>query len=367
MSKGIIIHLDNDVAQVIEPSKNLFDQLNIPIEYIGCSTTQELEELVKQHRDNLKCIVFDLLDKDTDEQLKNPQKSSFYPAIQQIFSTLNVPIFIYSGYLENYEEFKYSGTVFKIDKGNENGFKAVSDKIKLFHDSGYLEIFCPNGILEKKLHSELHEAFVKQFVNNDAIQKIIEAINSSGENTVQRTQDVFSRIALRSLMGSLMIDKSIQDVQFDEVIINAIELYFRRINIEKTPVWTGDIFSNANGNNCIVLTPRCDLASKKKENFLICRILKAEVKGKDVLTFLRDNIKEKKFRYLPATPFFEGGIIDLSEHYTILKKDFLNEFTYQISLLDDLTNEILAKFCSYLLRTSIPDANEKELQTFLKQ
>ncbi|MEO6231124.1 MAG: hypothetical protein ABIP10_13405 [Ferruginibacter sp.] len=366
MAKGVIIHLDNDKEKILEPSKHFFDQLGCPLDYICCNTVEDFNKKISENAPLLKAVIFDLLEKD--EEIKDYKKSPFNDAIIETFKSFNVPVFIYSGYLTDFVDFKYNGTVIKIDKGNELGFKAVSDKIILFHDSGFLDIFCRNGLLEQLLHKELHEAFTTQFPKDNDIENIIQAIKISGQDLSTRTQEVFSRIALRSLMAHLMIDKTIQDEQFDEAKISAVELYVRRLNTDKTPVWTGDIFKIKGGKEkLLILTPRCDVASKGKESLLVCKISEStgDFKKADAMKYIRDNIAQKKFRYLPYTPLFEGGKVDLSEQQIITKVLLIEQYDYLISLTDDLTNEILAKLCAYLLRTSIPDVDEKELQAFL--
>lgn len=367
MTNGVIIHLDNDRKIILDSSKHYFDQLGVPLEYVCCDSVEEFAGKVSEHKENIKAFVFDLLEKE--EEIKDYQKSPFSAAIESTFKQFNVPVFVYSGYLEGFDKFDYYGTVIKIDKGNEFGFKAVADKIILFYESGFLDIFCHQGLLEKLLHKELHESFIKQFPRDQDIENIILALKASGQDLVVRTQEVFSRIALRSLMANLMIDKTIEDEQFDEAKISAVELYVRRLNTDKTPIWTGDIFKMKESDEMlIILTPRCDVASKGKENLLVCKILPSagDFKKADAMKYLRDNITFKKFRYLPHTPLFVGGKVDLSEHQMISKALLGEKFDYYISLTDDLTNEILAKLCAYLLRTSIPDVDEKELQAYLK-
>jgi len=364
MPNGVIIHLDNDYAKVLEPSKHFFDQLGIPLEYVCCKDVEEFNQKVAEHRDSLKAVVFDLLEKEG--EIKDYKKSPFNEAIASTFKQFNVPVFIYSGYLVGFNEFSYNGTVIKIDKGNGDGFKAVADKIQLFHDSGFLDIFCPNGLLEQLLHKELHEAFIRQFSNESDIENIILAVKASGQDITTRIKDIFSRIALRSLVSNLMIDNTVA-VGFNESLINAVEHYIRRLNIVNVPFWTGDVFEKKDkSESLLILTPRCDLATKGKEVLLACRILETEFSKKNAIEFIRDNIKEKKFRYLPKTPTFTGGKIDLSDHVVIPSSIVKSDFEYIISLSDDLTNEILGKFCAYLLRTSIPEVNEKELIEFLK-
>lgn len=49
MSKGVVIHLDNDVKDILEPAKNLFDQMALDLDYIICSSKMNLSHISKTH------------------------------------------------------------------------------------------------------------------------------------------------------------------------------------------------------------------------------------------------------------------------------------------------------------------------------
>jgi hypothetical protein len=374
MSAGIIIHLDDDAEPkgVLDRSKNYFDQLETGLSYICCSNTEEFIEIVEQKHGEVKALIFDLVGKKEDGVNLKTQSTDFTKQLQEKYSWLRVPIFIFSAHLEEYEDFAYAGTVFKFDKG-EGAFEGIAEKIKLFNETGFLDLFCFNGEIEKLLFSELHNSFVKQFAcnqNGSDIEGIIHSVKEANGDVPKRTKEIFTRIALRSLLANLMIDKSVEaGDEFNESKINAVEHYLRRINRDNVPVWTGDIFlDKKNETKIIVLAPRCDIATKGKENLLVCGIVPSnDIKKGDIEKFMKDNILSKKIRFLPKTSVFDGGKVDLSEH-TIVKKEALinvEEYDYLISLSDELTNEILGKFCAYLLRTSLPEVDPDELKAFL--
>ena len=367
MSKGIVVHLDDDRKGVLDISKNYFDQLGTGLEYLCCTTSEEFITEIKNNSHVIKALVFDLVNKSEEGVDLKTVQTEFIKELKKAYEYLRVPIFIFSAHLSEYTEFIYSGTIFRFDKGNGK-FEDIADKIKLFAETGFLDLFCANGEIERLLLTELHDSFTKQFSSNqngNDIEGIIASLKANGGDITSRTKEVFTRIALRSLLSSLMIDKAVAEGVFDEAKVSAVEHYIRRINRENVPIWTGDIFANKkNEEKILVLAPRCDLASGR-ENLLICFVQPAaELKKGDADKFMKDNIQAKRLRYLPKTSVFEGGKVDLSEHRVIPKKAIEDQFDYLISLSDELTNEILAKFCAYLLRTSLPEVDPKELQAF---
>ncbi len=362
MNKAIIIHLDNEKEKVLDTAKHYFDQLSLPIEYVCCSNVEQFNDAIKAGKNYLKAIVFDLLEKD--EEISDHTKSSFNTAINNTFKNFNVPVFIYSGYLSNYNDFEYNGTVIKIDKGNKDGFKAVADKISLLHSSGFLEIFCPNGLVETQLHIELHKAFTQQFKTSNDIPNIIELIKktASPEEYINRVKRVFTRIAVRSLMTELLSPEVDDHGDIKEEYVGITEHYVQRIN--KVQIWTGDIFKNKDTEERIfILMPRCNAV--RCDDYLVCSfILGAEPQGmktdkvEGLLT--GDPAVSGYDRYLPVSPIYKGGKIALSKFSMKSKSEILDAYQREISLSDELTNEVLGKFASYFFRTGITPFQIKE-------
>ena len=375
MSKGVIIHLDNDHKGVLAPSKHLFDQYGkehgLEVDYIICQTRKEFEDNVKSNRSNLKALIFDLLSQEPSAKEIEKQDSVFLEELEEKFAQYNIPIFIYSGFLDALGgKFDNYGTVFKLDKGQS--IVLIFDKFKFFHDSGFIDVFCPGGIIENEIKNELHGAFINQFDKITQIEEVIKSILSSESpaSKSERVKTVFKRIAIKTLASDLLAP-----IADSEDAVNPIEHFYKRQS--KLEIWTGDIWKNKkNDINVVVLTPRCDFATGKAENLLFCIIEKPspikltgkqEEVEKNLRNHLTDNLSAKSKRYIPSTVFFpQGGMVNLGYHTTIGKNEFLSTFDYIVTLSDDLTNEIIGKFAYYFLRTGITNINELEFQAILK-
>jgi hypothetical protein len=355
MSKGVVIHLDNDKKGVLDPSKNLFDQSDLDLEYIICENKESFDDAIEKNKPNIKALIFDLLSSEPSSGELHQQDAEFIKNIHDSFSNFNIPIFVYSGFLQALEgEYENSGTVFKIEK--DLGINEVINKLSILYKSGFIDVFSPNGKLNELLLKDLNLSFTKQFSNNNQITSIIESIDKEGQSNVERIQKVFQRIAIRSLMSSLLapdFDSETNTIKPD--FLNPVEHYLQRIS--PFEFWTGDIFQKKdNSQSCIIITPRCDFASKNLENFLVCDLIIGDfpTKSDSIGKALNDNPNYSGYnRYIPPCPLFAGGKIELSKYRMISKNELSQDFERVISLSDELTNEILGKFGAYFFRSGI--------------
>lgn len=371
MSKGVIIHLDNEKEKVLNVSKNYFEQSDLGLEYIICENKEIFEEEVSKNKPYIKALIFDLLSSDPTTGELHQQDAEFIENIHKSFSAFNIPIFVYSGYLQALEgEYESSGTVYKIDK--DSGIEAVFNKIEKLYKSGFIDVFSPNGKLNQLLYNDLHISFTKQFNNNSQIEAIIDSIDKGkDENTTERVQKVFQRIALKSLMSSLLAPEIIEETGELKIdFLNPVEHYLQRIS--PFEFWTGDIFIKKDGSkSCLlIVTPRCNVASKSFENLLVCNIKLGEFpEKKDKIGYaLTDKPETSGYdRFLPPCPLFEGGKVLISNYQMINKKELSNEYFRAISLSDELTNEILGKFGSYFFRSGINPWDKDETIQYIAQ
>ena len=182
---------------------------------------------------NLRALIIDLA-KDKNEE--GTGTFEIQKDIKDNFNKYRVPIFIHSGNLAHYEEFLTNGTIYRVEKSKDS-IKIICEYIKLFEESGFIDLFAPSGKIEKKLMDELHDSFTSQFIK-DEIKEIINSIDKKEPERYQRRiEEIFSRISLRSLISKLLNPVSEEDFNTK---INGIEHYLRRIN--KKDIWTGDIF-----------------------------------------------------------------------------------------------------------------------------
>lgn len=370
MDKGVILHLENQ-KKLLEQYDSLYQQLGLELDYIGCSTSEEFNSKLAEHECNIKAIIFDLMGEAAAKE-EFAGAPEFLKVIDEKFIKYNLPIFIYSGHLESIgDKYDRNGTVFKVSK--DESIENIFAKIKFLLNSGFIDVFCPGGILEKEIKEELNKSFTLQFSQNGQIEEVLNSISSSvnAENQKERVKKVFKRIAIRALASDLLAP-----IADSEDKVHPIEHFYKRQS--KLPIWTGDIWKEKESNNAVfVLTPRCDLATGKSKNIMLAAVEKLpkpiDLKGKPeevekrMRNYLTDNLPGKSTRYIPSTVFFsEGGMVNLASHFTIDSKVFTEKFDYIITISDDLTNEIIGKFAYYFLRTGITNINEQEFEAIIK-
>jgi len=370
MSKGVLIHLE-DKKEFLDEYQRIFVDLNIGLEYVPCLSVEEFNEATIKYDGHIKSIIFDLVGKKVSEEelTTNPE---FLDLVQQNFANYNLPIFIYSGRLDVVRDmFNENGSVFKLSKDYE--IKIIFDKIRLYLDSGFINVFCTGGFLETEVKNELHKSFTNQFSENSQIDGLIESIlasESDPEKQILRIKNVFKRITIRALATDLLAP-----VADGEEKVHPIEHFYKRQS--KLKIWTGDIWKNKKGINVIVLTPRCDFATGSAVTVIYCEIeplskpieLKGNAKdvNKRLRDYLNDNLQGKSQRYIPGNTFFpEGGMANMKLYRTLEIEEFLTNYEYVVTLSDDLTNELIGKFAYYFLRTGITNISEQEFEAIVQ-
>jgi len=369
-----IVLILEDKDPVLEGFKQWHEDAAIKLDLVVCKDYEQYEEKIKDPKikGRIKCLIMDLSN-NKEEEAGKTYKSVGY--IKKQYEENRIPIFIHSGFLDNFSELEDKGTVFKIPK-NKDSIGLIGNSIKTMHESGFLNIFSHGGSLENKIMSEIHNAFVSQFKGVE-IEEIIKSISKASKDNIEsRTQEVFERIALRAVYQN-----TISNTENKEgVKVNSIEHYYRRS--DKHKFWTGDIFickDHSKNEMLFVATPRCNVSNGNFEALLFFKIneIKEDQKnsflstkephkvtgetkgGKQLRTSITDDVTNsnigERFRFLPKTPQFEGGFVDLMKCITISEEDFLANFSYVISLVDDLTNDVIRKAAAYLLRGGISD------------
>ena len=378
-TKGCIILLEDEQSYV-DSFKNLFEDLEIDLDLIPCLTTGTYEQEIEKAKVNnrLRCLIMDLSNTHKEEDSREYKATEF---IRKEFEENRIPIFVHSANLEHYSDFPDKGTVFKIPKSS-TATTDICKRIKEMEISGFLNIFCLGGNLEKKIMFEVHKAFVEQFKGGE-IEKIIESIKSTNKSNYQeRTTEVFERIAIRAVYENWISANKSSDDEITEIKLN--EHYYRRSS--DFVLWTGDVLKHNKNSfpDIIILTPRCNLGHENYGEILICEILPlnfdvineftnskidnketGETKGeKSLRTSITDDVTNKRigerFRFLPPTPQYKGGFVNFNAMFTKKTDEILNNYTNTISLSDELTNDIVRKFSTYLQRGGISETEFKE-------
>ncbi len=380
-AKDIILILE-DQETVIKAFEQWFEDNGLNVELLICKTYPEYEKNISDSKINsrVKCIIMDLSN-NKEEETATKYKSTEY--IKEQYHNNRIPIFIHSGFLENFTDLEDKGTVFKIPK-DSTSIRSIGDSIKLMFESGFLNIFSFGGSIESKIMTEIHKAFLDQFKGKE-IEEIIKSIKvASSENVNNRTKEVFERLALRAVYQNAISNKENKE----SVKVNSIEHYYRRTGSDKHLFWTGDIFKKNTTNGVLELvfiaTPRCNISNKNFESVLCFKInliredqkssfLSTKIDNKDTgetkgSKQLRTSITDdstnafvgERFRFLPKTPQFDGGFVDCMKCLTIEIEELEKGYEYVISLVDDLTNDVVRKAATYLQRGGISDTEYNE-------
>lgn len=373
-NQGVIILLENEKA-IRDAFEIAFEDHEIDLDLVQCETPEEYEVALKKAKEenNLRGLIIDLSNTSTEEDSRVYKASEY---IQEEFDHNRIPIFIHSGNLEHYTGLKDKGTVFRTPKSAKS-IEGISVSLKKMQNSGFLHIFCLGGELESRIMREIHIAFVSQFKDKE-IEGIIDSIEKScePENLIRRTHEVFERIAIRTVFENLVSASKLEDGNIKEVQLNSIEHYYRRTS--DFDFWTGDIFKAKDGNNrCVIITPRCNIGHKNYDELLLCKVediseqnLK-ELTGRKGEERLRKNITDhqivgERYRFLPPTPQFSGGLVDFKANFTMNEDKFKELYEIDLTLSDELTNDVVRKYASYVLRGGISETEFREAHHYVK-
>ena len=373
-NKGVIILLENEKA-IRDAFVIAFEDHEIDLDLVQCESPDEYEAALKKAKEenNLRALIIDLSNTAAEEDSRVYKASEY---IQAEFDHNRIPIFIHSGNLEHYNDLRDKGTVFRTPKSAKS-IEEILVSLKKMQKSGFLNIFCLGGELESRIMKEIHSAFVSQFKDKE-IEGIIDSIQESceSENLMNRTHEVFERIAIRTVYENLVSASKLEDGSIKEVQLNSIEHYYRRTS--DFDFWTGDIFNSKDGSNrCVILTPRCNIGHKNYDELLLCKVqdiseqnLK-ELTGRKGEERLKKNITDhqivgERYRFLPPTPQFSGGLVDFKTNFTMTEERFKELYELDLTLSDELTNDVVRKYASYVLRGGISETEFKEAHHYVK-
>ncbi len=357
MNKGKIIFYDDD-PEIISQFETLMADTGFQIERY--TELDNLRKAINEDHaifDNTKAMIFDLARSQAEGGLSN--NFEILKDIEDKFHKYRIPIFIHSAFANNIPNFENNGTVWKIEKSGTS-LESIYNTINSLDESGFLDAFTPNGIIEQSLFEELHKSFTEQFRKGE-IEKVIASIKKEDPNEFKtRAIQVFKKLAVKSLMSSLLSPLD---------AFSPIEHYYRRIsNID---IWTGDVWTKKDKMvRHLIITPRCNVANKGVEKLMIINIINdfpTDNKKDKIKRALVDNpdFSGTSLRYLPPSPIFSGGRVDFSTCDIISKDILLSDYELECTLSDELTNEILGKFGAYFLRTGITPFDLDEMITYI--
>lgn len=367
MTERLILIFD-DNTDIIKSFSTAISQMDLNLSVKGYSDSKEFAKAINDPDiiGKTRVIIVDLAQNKGEEDthifgIKN--------TIRDNFNEYRIPLFIHSAFADHFTDLDGKGTVFKIEKSGVS-IKTICEKIKLFDESSFLEIFCSGGILESNYLMQLHKAFTQQFKNNE-IEEIITSIKeTAGDKYQERTIEVFRRIAVRSLFHNLTAAMKDEKGNPIETPLNYVEHYYRRWSAYE--VWTGDIFrKKEEQETLLVMTPRCDINKPKCKQILACQISPLDTdlrKEKNIRRAITDNpqLTSGNVHILLPSPLFKGGEVEYASHITINRKSLIADYDLIVTLSDELINDVVRKFSAYILRSGVSETEMEEAKQYVE-
>ena len=331
---------------------------NCDIESVICKSLDEALETLDNTFDG---AIIDIRLSESENGGKSKEGGN--KVIQKIIdSFFRIPIAVYTANSSYWDE-TLVDDIWLIDifiKGDaETNFEDILDKFWEIYNTGLTRIMGGRGTIDQCLN----EVFLKNLLPQ--IKKWI----SYGETNPERTEKALLRYTLNHLYQLLEDD---DENYFPE------EFYLHPTVTDK--ITTGNIVAETTTNQLfIVLSPACDLVIRKDGKFKTDRILLVEIESENnVVNGALDGIKKKDskknklrdvfhnnytdyYHWLPATVFFDGGIINFRKLTTFEIDDFDKKFgkpTIQISPF--FVKDIISRFSSYYARQGQPDIDNTD-------
>ena len=328
--------------------------------------------MLELYKNNYQSIIIDLNLKSTDANIKDEEISGNI-LLNQIIDKEIIPTIIRTGFPEKISE-RINKNIVEVCTKDDPPLYDIILKLKEKYNESIFKIFGSKGKINKNLKELFWEIMPKCFLENKV--EITKLDNDKKEK-------VLIRYISSWLTNKYMFNEKYEDVE-------PIEMYMFPNPIEQ--VCTCDIFKNNDSKNIyLVLTPSCDLANKKTDEVLLCKIQdykdiigfnellgnyknetsklsKKAKKAKEGLEkwFRNSHQDSMRYHFLPKVSFFKGGLIDFRSlkcvKYNKENGKLEDEKFEKIGVITEaFKRDIIARFSSYYHRQGQPEFNGESI------
>ena len=327
--------------------------------------------MVELYQNYFQAIIIDLKLKDEDNRVTNDEALSGNKLLNQIIEKEIIPIVVITGFPDRVTE-NIDRRIVKVFPKEEPLYDVIKNLISEYSGSVF-KIFGSRGKINRETKELFWNVMPKYFghENNDIEQLPLE-----------RQETVIIRYISSWFSNKYMFDDKYLDV-------DPIEMYMFPNPIGQ--VCTCDIYKKSIGQYSyeyfIVLTPSCDLANKKIDKVLLCKIIKYDdVKNfkdkleaynslpdkttnnakskKDNLSkwFRNADVESLRYHFLPKVKDFAGGFVDfrsiLSLEYDKESGKIIDSSYLKIGVItESFKRDIVSRFSSYYHRQGQPEFN----------
>ena len=316
-------------------------------------------------------FIIDLKLNNDDNAAKPDEEISGNVLLKRIIEKEIVPIVVITGFPDKVST-DIDKSIVKVLPKETNLYDEINALIEKYSDSVF-KIFGSRGEINKNIKELFWNVIPQCFTSKNQDISLL---------SKEKQETVIIRYISSWLSNKYMFDDKYIDVE-------PIEMYMFPNPIKQ--VCTCDIYKkNIGENSCeyyMVLTPSCDLANKKVDEVILCKIKnydevqsfkerleiynneqnkesnKAKKAKGDLMKWFRNSHSDSlRYHFLPKVKDFTGGFVDfrsiLSLEYDKERGEIIDDSYFKIGVItESFKRDIVSRFSSYYHRQGQPEFN----------
>lgn len=369
----ICLLLIDDESEQSKLLKDALDELNAedPSYQLSFQLAKTPEDaMIALYKSSFQAIIIDLKLLAEDDVVDNDENLSGNILLKQIIEKEIIPIVVRTGFPEKISD-EINKDIVKVYPKEEPLYDIIKELITSYSDSVF-KIFGSKGEINKNIKELFWSIIPECFSNNNTEVSSL---------SFEKRETVIIRYISSWLNNKYMFDEKYIDT-------DPIEMYMFPNPIEQ--VCNCDVYEKKDNEICdnyIVLTPSCDLANKKIDEVVLCKIKKydeipqfmealnsynAETskeskkakKLKESLSrwFRNSHTDSIRYHFLPKFSKFPGGFVDFRSIISLKynkETGNIDDASYKkIGVItESFKRDIVARFSSYYHRQGQPEFN----------
>ena len=364
--------IDDDQNQellFIEAINEINETTDLNITYKVVKTPESA--MIELYQNYFKAIIIDLKLNNDDNAVESDEEISGNVLLRRIIEKEIVPIVVITGFPDKVST-DIDKSIVKVLPKETNLYDEINALIEKYSDSVF-KIFGSRGEINKNIKELFWNVIPQCFTSKNQDISLL---------SKEKQETVIIRYISSWLSNKYMFDDKYIDVE-------PIEMYMFPNPIKQ--VCTCDIYKKYIDTNIdeyfIVLTPSCDLANKKVDEVILCKIKnydevqsfkerleiynneqnkesnKAKKAKGDLMKWFRNSHSDSlRYHFLPKVKDFTGGFADfrsiLSLEYDKESGEIIDDSYLKIGVItESFKRDIVSRFSSYYHRQGQPEFN----------
>ena len=364
--------IDDDQNQellFIEAINEINETTDLNITYKVVKTPESA--MIELYQNYFKAIIIDLKLNNDDNAVESDEEISGNVLLRRIIEKEIVPIVVITGFPDKVST-DIDKSIVKVLPKETNLYDEINALIEKYSDSVF-KIFGSRGEINKNIKELFWNVIPQCFTSKNQDISLL---------SKEKQETVIIRYISSWLSNKYMFDDKYIDGE-------PIEMYMFPNPIKQ--VCTCDIYKKYIDTNIdeyfIVLTPSCDLANKKVDEVILCKIKnydevqsfkerleiynneqnkesnKAKKAKGDLMKWFRNSHSDSlRYHFLPKVKDFTGGFVDfrsiLSLEYDKESGEIIDDSYLKIGVItESFKRDIVSRFSSYYHRQGQPEFN----------